>query len=305
MRRAFTAITSIALASTMAVALVLASAPSQAVAVTGYDSAYNSESAFVNIAPGETRNFQVFFINTGTTAWSRGTSTQVDLAACLGDKVTCNAQDASEAAWNSGWLSANRYATHSQNAVAPGSVATFAYNIKAPDNVTAGTYRFNGDLVLAATGERIHPDGYYQEATVLATGAVGGTPGPQGPQGPQGGQGSQGPPGPPATSCGTGVGSTATTYTLGDGDVSGSGIAAAPAECVVTNVSAAWVNPPTGSAGTLVCVAEDETFNEATEEFDCSGGIPGTFGTILIVTVGHYSNGTESVEPDALPRFPE
>src|SRR5207253_7269372 len=29
-----------------------------------------------------------------------------------------------------------------------------------------GTYRFNGDLVLSTTGEKIHPDGYYQDATV-------------------------------------------------------------------------------------------------------------------------------------------
>jgi len=29
-----------------------------------------------------------------------------------------------------------------------------------------GTYRFNGDLVLSTTGEKIHPDGYYQDATI-------------------------------------------------------------------------------------------------------------------------------------------
>src|SRR5207247_8712213 len=29
-----------------------------------------------------------------------------------------------------------------------------------------GTYRFNGDLVVAATGALIHPEGYYQEASV-------------------------------------------------------------------------------------------------------------------------------------------
>src|SRR5207247_9864503 len=42
---------------------------------------------------------------------SQGTGTQVDLAACLEDKITCNAQDSSEAAWNSNWLSGTRYAT--------------------------------------------------------------------------------------------------------------------------------------------------------------------------------------------------
>jgi len=160
MRKIVTAVSAAALSLSM-----LASAV-PALAVSGYDSAYAGESAFVNISPGQTLNFQVFFANTGTTTWSRGTGTQVDLAACLEDKVTCNAQDATEAAWNSGWLSATRYASTVQTTTAPGALGTFSYNIAAPANVTAGTYRFNGDLVLSSTGERIHPEGYYQDATV-------------------------------------------------------------------------------------------------------------------------------------------
>jgi len=138
--------------------------------VTGYDSAYAGESAFVNISPGQTLNFQVFFANTGTTTWSRGTGTQVDLAACLEDKTTCNAQDATEASWNTGWLSATRYASTVQTTTAPGALGTFSYNITAPVGATNGTYRFNGDLVLSSTGEKIHPDGYYQDATIGGAG---------------------------------------------------------------------------------------------------------------------------------------
>jgi hypothetical protein len=168
MRKITTAITAAALAFSM-----LASAVPAAAAVPGYDSAYAGESAFVNITAGQTQNFQVFFANTGTTAWTRGTGTQVDLAACLEDKVTCNAQDASEATWNSGWLSAVRYATTVQTTTPPGALGTCSYNITAPAGVAAGIYRFNGDLVLASTGEKIHPDGYYQEAN---TGAASGAP---------------------------------------------------------------------------------------------------------------------------------
>jgi hypothetical protein len=164
MRKIVTAVTAAALSLSM-----LASAV-PALAVTGYDSAYAGESAFVNISPGQTLNFQVFFANTGTTTWSRGTGTQVDLAACLEDKVTCNAQDASEASWNSGWLSSTRYASTVQTTTAPGALGTFSYDIAAPANVLAGTYRFNGDLVLSSTGEKIHPEGYYQDATVGGTG---------------------------------------------------------------------------------------------------------------------------------------
>ena len=154
------------------VALCLAYAPTPALAVTGYDSAYSGESAFVTISPGETQSFQVFFSNTGTLTWTKGGETQVDLAACLADKVTCNAQDPSDSTWNSGWLSAVRYATTTQASVAPGSIATFSYNIKAPSNATASTHRFNGDLVVASSGARIHPEGYYQDATIEATGSV-------------------------------------------------------------------------------------------------------------------------------------
>jgi len=154
------------------VALCLAYAPTPALAVTGYDSAYSGESAFVNIQPGETQSFQVFFSNTGTLTWTKGGDTQVDLAACLADKVTCPAQDPADSTWNSGWLSATRYATTTQATVAPGTIATFGYSIKAPSNATAGTNRFNGDLVVSSSGARIHPEGYYQDATVQAIGNI-------------------------------------------------------------------------------------------------------------------------------------
>src|SRR6267142_3773185 len=140
-----------------------------AAAVTGYDSAYAGESAFVNISGGQTQNFQVFFANTGTTSWQTGGATQVDLAACLEDKVTCNSQDASEATWNSGWLSATRYATTTQTITPPGSLGTFSYNILAPVGVAAGIYHFNGDLVLSSSGEKIHPEGYFQDANTGAS----------------------------------------------------------------------------------------------------------------------------------------
>src|SRR5207247_7948789 len=98
MRRITTAVTAAALAFSMLALAV------PAAAVAGYDSQYNSESAFVNVSPGQTQNFQVFFINAGTTTWTRGTGTQVDLAACLEAKGTGNAHDATVARWNSGWL---------------------------------------------------------------------------------------------------------------------------------------------------------------------------------------------------------
>jgi hypothetical protein len=153
-------------AASLALSMLAQAAP--AAAVAGFDSSYAGESAFVALAPGQSNEFQVFFANTGSITWTRGTTSQVDLATCLSDKVTCNAQDASDAPWNSGWLSPTRYATHTQTSVAPGAVATFRYTVMAPAGVAAGQYDFNGDLVLASTGEKIHPEGYFQAATVGA-----------------------------------------------------------------------------------------------------------------------------------------
>src|SRR2546430_16339765 len=113
MRKISVAITAAALAVSMLAYAI------PAAAAAGFDSAYAGESAFVALAPGQSNEFQVFFANTGTTTWTRGTGSQVDLAACLADKTTCNAQDASEAPWNSGWLSATRYATTPQPAAPP------------------------------------------------------------------------------------------------------------------------------------------------------------------------------------------
>jgi len=167
MRRIVTALTGAALALSL-----VAQATPAAAAVAGYDSAYAGESAFLTLNRGETGTFTVFFANTGTTTWLRGGTTQVDLAACLENKTTCNQQDASEAPFNSGWTSATRYATSTQTSVAPGSIGTFTYNVKVPAAAAAGTYRFNGALVHAATGADIHNEGYYQDVSVPAAAAA-------------------------------------------------------------------------------------------------------------------------------------
>jgi hypothetical protein len=149
-----------ALASTLIVAPASASA-----LVSGYDSSYTGESAFLTVGPGRTDMFTVFFVNTGTVPWRKGTATQVNLAICLADKVTCNVPSPN-AAWNHGnWYSDRAYATHTQPEVLPGQIGTFEYKIVPPLDVVSGTYRFNGDLVVAASSQPIHPEGYFQDAT--------------------------------------------------------------------------------------------------------------------------------------------
>ena len=109
------------------IALILMVGPSsgQASAVAGYDSDYAGESAFLNIAPGPSQPFQVFFKNTGTTTWQKNTASQVNLAICRADKTTCNVFSPN-AEWNDGtWLSSIAYATTSQDVVMPGELGTF------------------------------------------------------------------------------------------------------------------------------------------------------------------------------------
>lgn len=155
------------LTAVFAVAMTLPTAPRAAAA--DFDSAFAGESAFLSLAPGQSGTFTVFFLNAGAMSWSRGTTSQVDLAACLTDQVTCDSRDVSVAAFDPGtWLSSARYATHAQSAVAPGGVATFTYGVKVPVTQAAGRYRFNGDLVVSATGRRVHAEGYYQDVSIAA-----------------------------------------------------------------------------------------------------------------------------------------
>jgi len=137
-----------------------------------YDSQYQFESAFLaNMNPGDTGSFSVFFANIGSVTWVAGTTSQVNLAVCAPDKVTCNVTSP-QASWSSGWLSTTAYATHAKTAVAPGDFSAFTYNIKVPTTATPGAYHFNGDLVVASNGVRIHPEGYFQDATVSSAAAV-------------------------------------------------------------------------------------------------------------------------------------
>src|SRR5687767_6420555 len=121
------------------------SAAAPANAALPYDSAYQFESAFLTLAPGESGQLSVFFQNTGNETWVSGTGAQVDLAVCRADKVTCDVPS-EQAAWAVSWLSATRYATHAKTSVATGEMSAFTYQVRAPQGIANGTYRFSGDL---------------------------------------------------------------------------------------------------------------------------------------------------------------
>jgi len=140
-------------------------------AAADFDSAYVFESAYLSgLAAGDTGTFAAFFMNTGNLPWSIGSSSQVNLGACRSDKITCNVES-ERAAWNDGtWPSSRAYAPQTKVTVSSGDFTSFFYQIKVPVNTFPGTYRFNGDLVVAATGVPVHPEGYYQDVSVVAAG---------------------------------------------------------------------------------------------------------------------------------------
>src|SRR3989442_3481964 len=164
MRRGFVVVA----ATALAFGLSLGWSGTAARAAGGYDSSYQFESAFLALQPGETGSFSVFFLNSGATAWVRNTSSQVNLAVCAADKVTCNVTSAN-AAFASGWYSPIAYATHAKDVVAPGDASAFTWTARVPAGQPNGIYRFNGDIVLAATGERLRPEGYYHDLAVGQT----------------------------------------------------------------------------------------------------------------------------------------
>ena len=96
--------------------LAVASSPlvetAPARAASDFDSAYVFESAYLaNMAPGDIGTFSVFFQNTGALTWVFATETQVNLASCRLDKVTCGVPP-EHLTWNPGtWLSTSAYAT--------------------------------------------------------------------------------------------------------------------------------------------------------------------------------------------------
>ena len=166
LHKILTAVTALAV-----VASLLAGAAGQAAAVSGYNSAYFGESAFLTLGPGQSGQFAVGFNNIGSTGWLTGSTSQVDLAICLPDKVTCNTLSPNTA-FASSWLSSTDYATTSTTYVGPGQTGYFVYNVTVPAGTTPGTYRFNGDLALHATASMIHQEGYYQDVNVPSVGAA-------------------------------------------------------------------------------------------------------------------------------------
>ncbi len=128
------------------------------------DAAYMYQTPFNVVGSGTVVTVAVAYRNAGQSAWVRGTGTEVALAVCAIDKVTCGVPSP-YAAWAVDWASPTIYAKQPADWVLPGELAVFVYSIRAPDDIAPGTrIRLHGELVLASTGRAVHPSGYYQDA---------------------------------------------------------------------------------------------------------------------------------------------
>ncbi len=144
--------------------------PALADAAAGYDADWAGGSVTHSIlSPGQSEQEAVFFVNTGTTSWLRGTGTEVDLAVCVGAACDVASPNAS---WNNAanpWLSPTRYATTTQTSVAPGQIAQFVWVITVPAAATPGVYIFEGDLIVGTTAEVVHRVHYEKRVLVVSS----------------------------------------------------------------------------------------------------------------------------------------
>jgi hypothetical protein len=106
--------------------------------------------------PGQTVTFNFQFNNSGTTSWTLGTATQVDLGACQPValsrsqfSISCGVASMNPT-WNEGWTSPSIYAAQVAPVVSPGALASYAWSVRVPDETPPGSYQFLARLVSAA-----------------------------------------------------------------------------------------------------------------------------------------------------------
>jgi len=123
----------------------------------GYHSAWLSQSAWPVLHPGETSGpITIVFRNTGSQTWQRGSAHQANLGV--------SDDDTSWGSLGVGWLSPNRPAGQSEDAVTPGGTATFTFRVVAP--LAPGAYEL--DLRPVIDGVTwLENDGVYVLITVL------------------------------------------------------------------------------------------------------------------------------------------
>ncbi len=100
--------------------------------LTSLHSAWAGQSDPGVLVPGQVATVTLRFANTGTETWQKGVAGKQLNLGVVGDSLAYSDMAV-------GWLSANRVATTVEQTVAPGGVATFTLQVKAPS--APGSYR--------------------------------------------------------------------------------------------------------------------------------------------------------------------
>ena len=102
---------------------------------SGFHSRWVSQSAWPTLDPGQTSApLTLAFRNSGTRTWTRGDpGSQANLG--------INGDDRSQSFLNAGWLAPDRVAAQNETSVAPGQLATFTFQLRAPS--TPGVYQLH------------------------------------------------------------------------------------------------------------------------------------------------------------------
>lgn len=126
----------VALSLSAVLGSLLSGGASALAATPGWQAAWQAQSDYPTMRPGEVRAFWILFKNTGTETWVRGQwGQQVNLALNGDNKEPFRLGMAHR------WLWDDRIATTIEQRVAPGEVGEFRFTIRAP--VTPGAYSLN------------------------------------------------------------------------------------------------------------------------------------------------------------------
>jgi hypothetical protein len=93
----------------------------------GLHSAWMSQTPLPAFQPAATQSVSLLFRNSGTKTWQKGVAGSQVALGINGDNTNFSALG-----MNVGWPSANRVAVQNESSVAPGGIATFTFQIKAP-----------------------------------------------------------------------------------------------------------------------------------------------------------------------------